>query len=315
MSKILEPAKDYHSKPIKGSSFYKKIHIKSLLHAMTEELDDEKEAFILGSALHCAILEPERFNSEFMCEPSKEDFPGALVTADDVKAALVSVLGDKAPKSGTKAKLISALLEVKPDAVIWDNIMRDFELLSEGKSILTPKMMKSVLGMKESILSHPMAMEMLTGGEAEYSYYATDPETGIEMKCRPDYHNGGALIDIKTTRDASYESFAREIGTRAYHVQAAHYVDTYNLSQGAKYKDFFFIAVEKEFPFAVAVYRLDESQVDEGRKGLKKAMHKYAEFLKEGNLDDLKSLRSNGYSPSIIDIQVPYYLLDKIEIA
>lgn len=312
--KILEPANVYHAHPAKGSSFYKKIHTKTLLHAMTDKVE-MSDALIMGSALHCAILEPERFNSEFMCEPNKADFPGLIVTVDDIKAALTSILGDKAPKSGTKDKLTAQLLELNSALPVWDVIYKNFEKLAEGKTILTQAQMANVIGMKDAVLSHPIASEVLKGGEAEYSYYVKDPDTGLERKCRPDYHNGGALIDIKTTSDASYEGFAKQIGNLGYHLQAAYYLDTFNQSEGTNYREFFFIAVENKFPFAVAVYRLDENQCEVGRSASQKSMRIYAEFLKDHAFDDLKSARKFGYSSSIIDIQVPYYLLDKIQFA
>jgi hypothetical protein len=271
----IESNNEYHSNSIKGSSFYKKANQKTLLHALTEKVDEDKKSLIVGGALHCAIFEPERFAQEYVVSPKF----------------------DRRTKEGKAAA-------------------EAFEMASEGKIVLETEWMNDIKSMKDAVLTHPIAYEMLTGGEAEYSYYAQDPETGVEMKCRPDYHNGGALIDLKSSMDASYEGFARQIGNLGYHIQAAFYLDTFNQSQETNYKEFFFVVVENKAPFAVAVYRLDETQIEAGRVAYKRIMKKYKEFLDSGaNLDDSKSLKPFGYPMEIIDIQVPFYLLDKITIA
>lgn len=285
--KILETNELYHKNPSIGSSTVKAIHSSTPLHALTKKLDPNSDAIIKGNALHCSILEPERFSIEFKTLP--DDAP-RKPSASQLKA--------KKPSEET----IKAIQ-------FW----ADLEDQMKGKTILDKDTLEEVLGMKEALLTHPVAMEMLTGGEAEYSYYVQDPETGLNLKCRPDYHNGGALIDIKTTSDASYEGFARQIGNLGYHLQAAFYLDVFNASEGTNYKDFFFIAVESKAPHGVAIYRLDENHIEIGRQAYKKALNKYAEIIQSGvNLGDLKSLRKFGYSTDIIDIQVPYYLLDKI---
>jgi hypothetical protein len=272
--KILEPASVYHSNGIKGSSFYKKIHSKTLLHALTEQVT-LTDSMKLGSAVHCAILEPEKFASEFLVSPKF----------------------DRRTSAGKAA------------AAEWETI-------AAGKTCIDSEEMAMIESMKAAIMCHPIAKNMLTGGEAEYSYYAEDPETGVKLKCRPDYHKAGALIDLKTTADASFEGFARQIGNLGYHLQAAFYLDTFNYSQGTDYKEFFFIALENKAPHAIAVYRLDENHISAGRKAYKKALQRYSEFLKSGaSVEDLQALRNFGYPTDIIDIQVPYYILDKIEIA
>lgn len=230
---------------------------------------------ILGSALHSSILEPERFTSEFLVAP-------------------------KCDRRTTEGK------------ALWAS----FEKSAMGRSVINEEEMLQIQGMKDSVLAHPVASMMLIGGEAEYAYYTEDLQTGLKLKCRPDYHKAGTLIDIKSTADASFEGFARQIGNLGYHIQAAYYLDVFNASQGTDYKEFFFVAVENKFPFAVAVYRLDSTHIEHGRIAYRKALTRYDEFLKSGaSITDIQALRNHGYPTDILDIQVPYYILDKIQIA
>lgn len=267
--KILEPSSVYHANPALGSSLLKKIHSKTLLHALTVK-QEETDSMILGSAIHCAILEPERFTSDFVVCP-------------------------KVDRRTAAGKATYA----------------EFEAAAGDKTVLTADQMEIVEGMKASIMSHPVASMMLNGGEAEYSYYHKDVTTGLELKCRPDYHNGGALIDLKTTMDASYEGFAKQMGNLGYHLQAAYYLDVFNGSQGTNYDEFFFVAIENKAPYAIAVYRLDSAQIEHGRIAYQRALSEYAGFLNSGsNMEELKTLY--GYPAQITDIQIPFYILDKI---
>lgn len=185
---------------------------------------------------------------------------------------------------------------------------------SEGKTLLTDNIYDKALLIKNAVLAHPIANKVLTNGESEYSYFSVDKITGLQTKCRPDYINGGALIDLKTTTNASFEGFSKQIGKLGYHIQAAFYLDVYNQSQGTDFKEFFFVAVENKAPYAVAVYKLDETHINAGRASYRKALDTYAEYLKaclsfgEENANHLF-----GYPADITTIQVPYYFLDQIK--
>ena len=89
---------------------------------------------------------------------------------------------------------------------------------------------------------------------------------GIECRCRPDaVTERGVIVDLKTTRDASPEEFARSIAQYRYHVQAAFYSDGYRAAFGEAPRGFVFIAVETEAPYLVAVYVASEAMTQRGR--------------------------------------------------
>lgn len=194
-------------------------------------------------------------------------------------------------------------------------IYKDFLEKSEGKCVLTEDQSDLVLNISNAVMRHPLAERVLTGGESEFSYFCKDETTGLQLKCRPDYVNGGALIDLKTTRDASFEGFARQIGTLGYHLQAAFYLDVFNKSQGTDFNEFFFVAVENSAPHGVAIYQLDEAHIQAGRTAYRKALDEYARYIEakmnEENAGDADIVF--GYPCKIQMIQVPYYLLDQIK--
>lgn len=286
MTKLLETNENYHKNLAIGSTTLKKIHEKSILHAFSGD-KEQTDAMILGSAIHCAILEPERLKVDFATVPTG------------------------APRRPTSAQINAK--KPSPESVEAINFWHHFENANKNKTILSFDQLQEVMNIKNAVMSHPVASMMLSDGEAEYSYYVTDKETNLAKKCRPDYIKNGSLIDLKTTNDASFEGFARQIGNLGYHLQAAYYVDIYNESTGSNVDEFFFVAVENKAPYAVAVYKLDAIQLEAGRVAYKKALAKLADFISRGgNPKEPSTLKGFGYPMAIIDIQVPFYMLNKI---
>lgn len=153
------------------------------------------------------------------------------------------------------------------------------ELEQSGKEILTAAQANDVFGMAQSVREHPIAGDMLSGGKAEVSVNCLFGE--IEVRGRPDYWKGSSLVDLKTTRDASRFEFLKSIRNYRYHVQNAFYVDLME-SNGVMILDFSFVVVEKTYPYAVAVYELDNESVEKGRQAYLQDLSVYASCLKTG---------------------------------
>ena len=131
--------------------------------------------------------------------------------------------------------------------------------------------MDAALAMADAVRSHPAAAELLRHGKAEQSFWWDDADTGLRCKCRPDWLNGGTVIDLKTTTDASPAGFAKSVANFRYHVQDAHYLACGLLDQ------FIFIPVEKAYPYAVGVYQLDADAKQHGNELRKQNMRMIAD--------------------------------------
>lgn len=116
--------------------------------------------------------------------------------------------------------------------------------------------MATAIAMRDAVRSHPDAAALLKDGKAEQSFWWDDQLSGLRCKCRPDWMTGNTLVDLKTTTDASPRGFAKSVAHWRYHVQADHYLC------GTPMSHFVFIVVEKTYPFAVGVYRLDSDAMD-----------------------------------------------------
>lgn len=185
-------------------------------------------AMQLGTAFHVALLEPDRLGETFVVAPKY----------------------DRRTKEG------------KAQAETW-------EAENAGKTALTAEQMETIQQMVASVKQHAGAAGLLANGMAEMSGFWIDQETGIECKCRPDFLSMAGetvtgIVDVKTCCDASADGFARAIATLGYDVQAAFYRDGLKALTG-RTAPFYFIAVEKEPPFAVAAYKASDEVIEVGR--------------------------------------------------
>lgn len=182
-------------------------------------------AMAFGSALHCAVLTPELYKQQYAIEP----------------------ILDKRTKAGKDAY------------TVW-------MVESSGKIPIGSIAARQVERVSNAVFSHPLASQFLTQGEAEQSFFWTDAKTGLDCKARPDYYrNDGIVVDLKTCADATFKEFQRSVYNFRYHVQGAFYMDGIFHATGKQCSDFVLIAVEKEAPFGVMVYRLDDMAIDTGR--------------------------------------------------
>lgn len=148
---------------------------------------------------------------------------------------------------------------------------------SKGKTIISPKEYEQVRYISDAVHRHPIAANILKTGQAETSIFSTDQKTGELIKVRPDWIHEELLVDLKSILSASPDYFSREIWNRRYFVQAPFYLDTANIEYGGRFQNFLFICAEKEPPYLVEVYLLDQGSIQAGRDEYRKNLDLYHE--------------------------------------
>jgi hypothetical protein len=169
------------------------------------------------------------------------------------------------------------------------------EMEASGIEAVTATDMEQAMAMAFAVRQHPYAAALLSHGKAEQSFWFDDAQSGLRCKCRPDWFDGSTVVDLKTTTDASPAAFARSVASFRYHVQASHYL------AGTFAERFLFIAVEKTYPFCVAVYELDAEAMKAG------------ETLRRQNLQTIADCRAidewPGYSTICETLRLPSWAL------
>jgi exodeoxyribonuclease VIII len=218
------PAADYHAVPALSSTFMKAMLARSPLHAWHQmHAGESNDAMNMGTAVHTAILTPDMYEAEVAVAPKC----------------------DKRTTAG-KAEF------------------RAFEVLHGHKLILDSDQGKAVDGMVEAVQMSNACRAMLEmATQRELSVFAEDPHTGTQLKARLDGYDPatGWVIDLKTCRDASYPGFRSALWNLGYGLQAAFYRRVARIA-GLNVSGFAFLCVENTAPHGVAVYAMDDSDMD-----------------------------------------------------
>jgi exodeoxyribonuclease VIII len=211
-----------------------------LFKAMTMEGMERYDSNVLkfGRAAHCFILEPEKFDSTYM-------------VFDDS--------GDMRRKENKEAR-------------------KEFEAKAREvkRELLNLSDYEKIAAMSMAVQNYEPARGLLSGGVAEVSGYYSLGD--IDLKVRPDYinHEKRVIVDLKTSRDASLQSFTRDFKWNFhYDLSAAMYLDGVKKITGNDY-EYYFVVVEKEAPYSIAVYKLSEDSRKFGESKYLEALSKIA---------------------------------------
>lgn len=170
----------------------------------------ETEPMKLGSAYHCARLEPEEFEERYVREIDPEDFDDPtgetqLLTNGTQIGDALAALGQPKKKSGESVReqalrLRDALNEADaPGPVyIWMLELEKFAEVNAGKIMIDRKQWDEIKRDQQRLRMNPEVAALFSDGVAETSILWTDPQTGIKCKARPDYLTPAHCAHLKT---------------------------------------------------------------------------------------------------------------------
>lgn len=181
-----------------------------------------------------------------------------------------------------------------------------FEAEHDRKLLLSEEEFQTYNLMRESVLAHKTAAELLTKAVArELTIVWRDEATGLLCKARLDLvapFDGWSLIaDLKTTRDASERSFGKDLANFGYARQGAWYREGLSAIRQAQ-RRVAFICVEKESPYCVAVHELDERALEQGERENRAFLDTYARCKETGEWP--------GYDQGMSILDVPAWAMD-----
>lgn len=242
----------YHALPRLSASGFKNLRIspatfwaESWLNPAPKELTDEQQrrlalAKLLGSAYHCARLEPDQLTERYCRMLDKADFadvPGFLAGGTAYGDAL-GALGQTKKKAGESVQQQASRLEqvVKDLAAagelpegftpgpIWDVELAIWEDSRGTRTPIPAINWDEILTDMERLQLVPEIHELLSGGFAEVTILWTD-KNGLPMKTRLDYLTAGGWVDFKTFSNGVGKNVRNVISEafmyNRHHIQAA----------------------------------------------------------------------------------------------
>ena len=214
-------------------------------------------AMITGTAWHAALFEPERFALEYVAVPEGLD---------------------RRTKEGKQ-------------------FFADIE--AAGRFPMKAEAHAEIIAMRKAAEETPFMRRMAThaGWMSERSIFVTCPDTGLQLKIRPDTmlppceaFPHGIIIDGKTCTDAEPEAFGRAIWAYGYHMQAAFYRRVYQLHyQTAEPPVFVLFAQEKSWPYLCKPYTVPTEALE------------YAGAMIDNTLERMAECEASGIWPGYGD--------------
>lgn len=251
--------------------------------AYVAEPSVDTDALRFGRAVHKAVLEPDDFHAEFYQVPWAD--PAIYRNKDGSESA--NPANTKAYKDA-----VAAAADAAP-----------------GLTGLTRDEWDAAWAMRKSALLHPrLAKVIQSTGQAELSIVWRDEATGVLCKSRLDWHTptyaGGAILDLKTTPDASPWAFGGSANKFGYYRQGAMNLRG-SRAVGLPAAHFVLAALEKEarvwtpdgLVHGCVLYRLREEDIQTGTEQINMALALYAECKRTGHWP--------AYTTDVVDLTLP----------
>lgn len=200
-------------------------------------LENPKEptpAMRFGTAFHTIVLEPERFEREYGTGP----------------------------------------INPKTDNPYGPDTKKTLEWKKEtGLEVVSLEDMEALKGMAEAVFAHDAASEMLKQAETEVSAL-WESDLGPLLQGRLDLWIESACLfaDLKSTKSAHPRAFARDAVKYGIFAQMAMYRDGVKAITGKEPYMPQVIACEKDEPFVVAVYQIEDDALEFGREQYRNAL-------------------------------------------
>lgn len=207
---------------------------RSPLHFLHEcENPKQSDPLTLGNATHVATLEPERYSRDFVVWDRLSDN------------------GNACPRRGQ----------------YWDAFLAN----NKGRTVLSPEQNTLANAIAKAVRFNEVANKYLAVGDPEVTLeWVLDESLGsIPAKSRVDWltrvDGRPYLVGLKTARDCRHFQFSKQAANLGYHLAWAYYFDAYVFNRDEE-PGMIEIVVESQAPFDVAVYRIPNDVILQGRE-------------------------------------------------
>ena len=297
-----------------------------------DRVDERTEFMELGAAYDTRVVSgKEAFYRHYAARVEADDYPGALRTADDIRAEL-KALGLKT--GGAKSELIERLTAADPNVKIWDAIEAEHAARHVGKTLLSARAIHRIEVAAAMIEKHPILSKCFTGGYPQVSVFWIDEDTKVPMKARLDYLKPRAVVDLKTFSNPLDKPIDRAIlsamAGQKYHIQAALYLEAaeriagfirdgrvFGVPPAGAWRDAYFNAEDRQFVFVfqatgpapVARGKIldNRTAMDCGRVAVKDARRLFSYCLEKYGADPWLD---EAALETFDDMQFPAYMFD-----
>ena len=227
------------------------------------EEQPEKESFRVGSMVHCAILEPERFAKDYRVGEFKDKRSKAWkeFSANCYKDGVIGI--------------------TTTDKEMVDGMRQSIKALPMAYTLLCRGGEAEV-----TAISHDEK---------------TGIQLRSRFDFLPDGGQQNIIVDLKTCRSAMPQGFAYSCRDYDYDLQVAFYMLNARLC-GLPVSEFIFIAIEKTPPYEARAYAISEKDLKHAFNRLRKGIDKFHAYKEEFGTSPDKPWPSNKEHIQILNL-------------
>ncbi len=230
------------------------------------------DAMEFGEQFHCMILEPEKFESDYCPSPIFHELPK------------VGLLKDLGREEYDRQKNARAGIETLNEKIHVESGYKN-----RNKKIISLNNYQKLNEMKNALQENLEAWKLISDAVYECSYFFSDPLTGLIVKARPDILQDSFVVDLKTCKDASPRGFQNAMCAGGYHIQAAMILDAISTVDNRDITTFINIAIEKEYPYSIGIYIIDEAAISAGREKYRRVLFDLKKSREENVWNDFET--------------------------
>ncbi len=237
-----------------------------------EHPEPPKKETAIGSATHCLLLEPEKFDDKFIV---REDVP--------VNKSTQNPFGRTSQKFKDWYAGVEHLLEGK--ILIMPNEFQELKLIQKKYNNAVDMIV--AIGKKkypDSKIEH----------EREINWI--DPVTNHPCKGIIDSMCGNIIMDLKTTGDLSNRTITNKINYE-YHIQAAAYADALQQVDGIENPRVYFMFMLSKPPYNIRIKEVTEDVLENGLLEFRRGIALYRNWAKAGFPAIYRGIEIEGLTP------------------
>lgn len=175
-----------------------------------------------------------------------------------------------------------------------------------------PESWETIQHMLESCYADKIIQALIKNTEYQLSLFWTDPESGLNLKTRPDIckRKKNVIVNVKTTQDGSPSAFSKELAKYDYPLQACIEI-TGCVETGLmeSVDEYYWLVVEKQPPYNATIYMFDQEDQKIFMDEMRYIFNRTKRAFDQGSFPGYSDRAENEYGVLKANIPLYYKLL------
>ncbi|MFR1667262.1 MAG: PD-(D/E)XK nuclease-like domain-containing protein [Alistipes sp.] len=264
--------------------------------------------FDLGTFVHSAFLEPQKFDKVLIEPPANRGTIGGICTLIRYYWELLGRAQDADLSSMKMQDMRAKLAELETEAA------------DAGYSFVDAQTSTIIKVLRAAYRTYGGGIipRLLRCARSETSMYTTDPQTGLAVKIRPDamlleeHVGANVIVSVKTTSAPSPKAFMSDAARYRYELSEGMYLEVASHVTGRRFSGTLMIVAQTTIPFQVALIWLDAEDLQIGKYKYRQALDILHQCKTNNSWPGFDCMAEEG-AHGILQIRFPEWIKYELE--